>query len=129
MKKKLGKLFLVLGLFLGISFFSNDKVSADTIDSLPEEARQHFISEGFSMTDEVFVESNVQQSELRAVNVVTIAAATKRVSTTMGYTSYYITSGKPILSTNTVVNYGGYNSKSSVNVYGKPVSYSGGDIL
>lgn len=127
MKKYLVSFICGFSFFLLGNLGSGVPAQADTISSLSDEAKQHFINERFSDADEVSTETTYQQGNLRAINMVTIAAATKRVSSTMGYTSYYITSGKPILTTATVVvYYGGYSKSSSVNVYGRPGSYSGG---
>lgn len=116
-----------LCLFVGGSLFFGRSASADSFSSLSDDAKQHFINDGFSENDDFIVKTEVQQNHMtRAINVITMVASTKRSSSTMGYTSYYITSGKPILVANTVLNYGSYNSTSKVNVYGSPTSYSGG---
>lgn len=125
--KKIKLVLFGLVLFVGMNFYFTEVASADSLSSLSEEVQQLFIDEGFSENDEFTVSSQLQTGGLyRAVNVINLAASTKRVNSTMGHTMYVITSGKPILAANTIARYGSYNSSSKVDVYGRPGVYSGG---
>lgn len=145
MKKKLlvviGLLSLVLFLFPDSKVTASENIIQEDMmeevvdfEELSEEEQSHFLDEGFNENNEYFQNSIIQQPEIKegmqqrlAINVITITGSTKKVSSTRGYTSYVITSAKPILKTITEATLSGYKSfPSTVIPYNSPTVSSGG---